>query len=211
MGRCGHQGPIRLWRAKPSVYNISMVKYCGDCGEKIMPSDKFCTSCGSKLDSAHQKSDSHEVEHTTASPNSVHQKRFGLNEAITTCFNNYANFKTRSTRSEYWFFVLFQLIIYSVVFLFIALVETANDSAAISSSAYDVLSVLGILFFFGFWVLILVPSIAVTVRRLHDVGSSGWMLLIYLIPYVGPIIIFVFLVGKSEKVENKWGNVPRLV
>jgi len=54
----------------------------------------------------------------------------------------------------------------------------------------------------------IVPSIAITVRRQHDIGLSGWFYLLILLPYLGGMIIFVFSLIPSQKHENKWGPVP---
>lgn len=57
--------------------------------------------------------------------------------------------------------------------------------------------------------IVFIPSLAVTVRRLHDTGKSGWYILLNLIPYVGGLIIFIFTVMDSEPGENKWGPNPK--
>lgn len=60
-----------------------------------------------------------------------------------------------------------------------------------------------------FWLGTLIPSLAVSVRRLHDVGKSGWFLLFWLIPIAGWIILFVWSVTKGDVGSNAWGDDPK--
>lgn len=117
---------------------------------------------------------------------------------------NYANFRGRARRKEYWGFYLFWAI--SLV-LFMgagfgidgALGNlAAGQEQPVAAAALSVLLVLA-----G-----IVPCIAVTVRRIHDLGLSGWFYLLILLPYVGGLIILVFSLLPSQKHENKWGPVP---
>jgi uncharacterized membrane protein YhaH (DUF805 family) len=103
-------------------------------------------------------------------------------------FERYAQFSGRASRSEYWYFVLANLAVYAVLLLLTQV-----------SSIFFVLYVV--------WALaILIPSLAVAVRRLHDSDKSGWLLLIGLIP-CGGIVVLVFLILESTPAENKYGPV----
>lgn len=106
-------------------------------------------------------------------------------DSISTCFNKYAEFVGRARRSEYWWFVLFGLIVSIVL-------------SPLSTS----LSLLASLALF-------VPSLAVAVRRLHDTGRSGWYLLISLIPLVGTIILIVWLATEGSPQPNQYGESPK--
>ncbi len=109
----------------------------------------------------------------------------------------YAVFDGRARRKEYWFFVLFNVII-SIV---LAVVDSA---VGLSSDAGNV-GVLG-----GIYSLaVLIPSIAVTVRRLHDTERSGWWILIAFVPFVGGIILLVFTVFDGTPGPNKYGADPK--
>jgi len=113
---------------------------------------------------------------------------------------NYANFNGRARRKEYWMFTLFYtLLVMACAFALALLVATG---AYMLTLLVAVMSIAAIL-------VHVVPSLAVTVRRLHDVGQSGWFLLLALVPYIGNLIIFVFSVIEGNKGTNKYGPDPK--
>ncbi|MBO4254267.1 DUF805 domain-containing protein [Streptomyces griseorubiginosus] len=105
----------------------------------------------------------------------------------------YAVFNGRARRKEYWMYTLFVGIIYVVLSVL---------SVATKSSAFSILLVI-------FWLAILLPSLAVGVRRLHDTGRSGWWLLFGIVPLVGGITLLVFTCLDSEPGQNKYGPNPK--
>jgi len=114
-----------------------------------------------------------------------------------TALKGYAVFSGRSRRSEYWYFTLFYLIFYAVCAIADGLTGSYDRAA-------------GIGLFTGVLTLaLLIPSLAVSVRRLHDTGRSGWWLLIALIPLVGAIILLVFLAQDSAAGANRFGANPK--
>jgi uncharacterized membrane protein YhaH (DUF805 family) len=113
----------------------------------------------------------------------------------------YADFTGRARRAEYWWFVLINfVVIFSLVVLIIILAGSDDSLTGLGGIVYAVYA-LGVI----------VPSLAVTVRRLHDTGKSGWMLLIGLIPFVGPIILLVFYFTDGEPGANQYGPSPKYV
>lgn len=109
---------------------------------------------------------------------------------------NYAGFSGRARRKEYWMFVLFNAIIAVVL----AILD--NAMGTMSESGYGILS--------GLYSLgVLVPSIAVGVRRLHDIGKSGWWLFISLVPLIGTIWLLVLLATDSQAGTNQYGTNPK--
>lgn len=117
---------------------------------------------------------------------------------------NYATFRTRARRKEYWGYYLFWTIAVVMVALLGLVIDAAMgnlDSGMEEPIASFVLPGLYVLATF-------VPSLAVTIRRIHDLGLSGWFYLLILLPYVGGLILFVFTLIPSQKHENKWGPVP---
>jgi uncharacterized membrane protein YhaH (DUF805 family) len=114
-------------------------------------------------------------------------------------WKKYAVFSGRARRKEYWYFVLFNIII--------SIVLTGIDGVTGSLSAATGMGLLS-----GLYALaILIPSIAVSVRRLHDTDRSGWWLLIALIPLVGAIILLVFVIQDSKPGANQFGENPKEV
>jgi uncharacterized membrane protein YhaH (DUF805 family) len=111
--------------------------------------------------------------------------------------NKYATFDGRARRSEYWYFVLFYVLILVGLTFVDGLIGTLNEEAGIG--------VLGVLFALG----TMVPGLAVTVRRLHDINRSGWWVLIGLIPLIGDLVLIVFAVQDSQPGTNKYGPNPK--
>jgi uncharacterized membrane protein YhaH (DUF805 family) len=112
---------------------------------------------------------------------------------------NYATFSGRARRAEYWMFVLFNMIFAIGLMIMDNVLGIAADD-------------LGYGPLYGLYTLfVLVPGLAVLVRRLHDIGKSGWMALILFIPLVGAIWLLILLVSDSEAGENKWGSNPKTI
>lgn len=108
----------------------------------------------------------------------------------------YATFEGRAHRKEYWMYVL--------IYVLISVVLHVVDSIAGTVEPESGAGLLSSLFVLG----TLLPSMAVTVRRLHDIGRSGWWILIGFVPLVGSLILFIFTVKAGEPTENRWGPVP---
>lgn len=109
----------------------------------------------------------------------------------------YAVFSGRARRKEYWFFFLFNIIFIIVLSFIDAIIGTYNAQANIG--------LLG-----GIYALaVLIPAIAVGVRRLHDTNRSGWWLLIGLIPILGGIVLLIFMLLDSQPGENQYGANPK--
>ena len=112
-------------------------------------------------------------------------------------FENYANFNGRARRSEYWYFALMNLII-----LIIAAVLDSTLGFNFSPLPYGYLYALVALATF-------IPGLAVAVRRLHDVGKSGWFYFIILIPLVGAIWLLVLFFTEGNQGDNQYGSDPK--
>jgi uncharacterized membrane protein YhaH (DUF805 family) len=109
----------------------------------------------------------------------------------------YADFSGRARRTEYWMFFLFNMI-----FAFLAAIIDNVLGTASSELGYGI--------FYGIYALAMfIPGLAVAVRRLHDVGKSGWMLLIAFIPLIGAIWLLVLLLTDSQEGTNNWGENPK--
>jgi len=104
----------------------------------------------------------------------------------------YAQFSGRSRRKEYWLYTLFYVVITFLTFYV----------DAVMGEGEGVLSLL-------LWLLLLVPGVAVIVRRLHDIDRSGWWSLILVIPLIGPIVILVFMCLDGTSGNNRFGPDPK--
>lgn len=113
--------------------------------------------------------------------------------ALFEIIKKYAKFEGRANRPQYWYFVLTQFLAFFILEL-LCVIPFVNIIAGLA------LLVLGL----G----LIVPGIAVTVRRLHDTNRSGWWLLLYFVPFVGAIVILVFMCLEGTKGANKYGDEP---
>ena len=106
-------------------------------------------------------------------------------QAVTLYFKNYVNFQGRSRRSEYWWVCLFNMIVSGIL------------TAALPEIA-------------GIWTLaVAIPSLSLAVRRLHDIGKSGWWYLLVARPLVGGIILLIWFCKDSRYEANQWGPCPK--
>ena len=123
---------------------------------------------------------------------------------LETIKQRYAQFEGRARRSEYWYFTL-----YYFIFSFIAgMIDIFFINPVILHATTEEASkggLLGMALALG----LLIPSIALAIRRLHDIGKSGWWLLIGLIPVVGLIVLIYFYVQDSQMGENLYGQNPK--
>lgn len=123
------------------------------------------------------------------------------------CFSLYVDGNGRARRKEYWSFVLWETVILAPLFLastlFMAAGETSYDQTMIGAGGLLLLAA-GII-----TLAFILPAIAVTIRRLHDIGLSGWLLLVGLIPYVGGIFIFIVSLIPSQARQNEHGLIPK--
>ncbi|MGG4608827.1 DUF805 domain-containing protein [Providencia sp. Me31A] len=116
--------------------------------------------------------------------------------------NNYANFSGRARRKEYWMFTLINTIILAV--LYIIMFSSIDYSTGEMSGIGSVVSVLILIYALA----LIVPSIAVCVRRLHDTNKSGWFFLLNFIPF-GGLVVFVFMCLDSNQGDNRFGPNPK--
>ena len=115
----------------------------------------------------------------------------GFGEAISQCFSNYSTFSGRATRAENWWWILFTVIGRLVFGIIDGLVGLPG--------------VLWLLFGLG----TLIPSLAVGVRRLHDINRTGWWLLLIFVPVIGWIVLIVWAIERGDMGPNKYGPDPR--
>lgn len=105
-------------------------------------------------------------------------------QAVQVCLRKYVDFSGRAVRSEFWWFALFQLIVMIV-------------ASMLGETVYAVVAL-----------ALVLPSLAVGARRLHDIGKSGWFLLLHLLPIIGILVLIFFWVQASQTESNEYGVVP---
>lgn len=135
------------------------------------------------------------------------QYQVSFGEAIKRAFSNYCNFRGRASRSEYWWFFLFTFLVSAVLGVpgYVAVFKNALAGST-DVSAFSGWSSLSYL-----WALVVfLPSFGLLFRRLHDSGRSGWNWLWSFLPFIGAIILLVYLCTESQPFPNKYGDVPNM-
>jgi uncharacterized membrane protein YhaH (DUF805 family) len=114
-------------------------------------------------------------------------------EAISSGFRNYVGFSGRASRSEFWYWILFTVLV--------SIVTSIIDLEVLSSSSISPFS--------SIWSLVtFLPSLAMGVRRLHDTDRSGWWWLLSFIPLIGIIVLIVFWCSAGTRGPNRFGPDP---
>lgn len=111
-------------------------------------------------------------------------------DAVRSVLTKYAVFSGRARRSEYWWFFLFNLVVSAVA---------AGIDAAIGTPIIAIIVGLALL----------LPTLAVGARRLHDTGRTGWLLLLAIIPLIGAIVLIVFFCQDTQPGDNQYGAAPK--
>lgn len=163
--------------------------------------------------------------------NVIKTPSMSFGEALKTCFKKYATFSGRARRSEFWWFSvlnwLLSIATYAVVWWKMAKIDEIQGQVAevmfdeekmaaltaqadsFDSTFYLLMAVIGII-----GLLLLLPSLAVAVRRLHNTGKSGWLLLAMIIPLVNIVIgimLLIYYLKDSDRNPNKFGPSPKYI
>lgn len=117
----------------------------------------------------------------------------------------YAEFSGRSRRKEYWMFILFVVLVSVALSLVVSVLGLSGDEEGSLFGVGGAVLIILVLFYFA----LLIPSIAVQVRRFHDQDKSGWFVLLNLIPYIGGIIVLVFMCLEGTRGPNRYGPDPK--
>lgn len=172
-------------------------KFCPNCGAEPDPLAVICVKCGYELKPIRHSGTSSAKTKKVESCDTYN----GDNDfiwAVKTCFSKYATFSGRARRKEFWYWYLFTCLTTIAAFLLGCLIAIIFQESNIGVAEVFILSN-------GIWSLIIfLPNLAVTVRRLHDVGHSGWYYLIAIIPVIGVILLLVALCTDSVD-DNKYG------
>ena len=168
--------------------------FCGECGFANPVSSQFCVSCGALMTKLDESPVSPAPGVIALPPPSflpqfvgadsllpLAPKKMSFGEAIMYCLKNYANFKGRASRTEYWYFYLFGILV-----LFV--------TGMLSAVLYSLVG-LGLI----------LPFITVLTRRLHDTGRSGKATLLLFVPFIGGILVLIWLCKDGDKDANRFG------
>lgn len=112
-------------------------------------------------------------------------------------FENYANFSGRARRSEYWYFILMNILI---------IVGMVLPSMALFSGMIGPVFIIVLV---GYVLAMIIPTLALIARRLHDIGKSGWYFLVRFIPVVGPIWFLILMCTEGNSGSNQYGIDPK--
>ena len=107
-----------------------------------------------------------------------------IQKSVRTCLTKYADFNGRAARPEFWWFVVFWIVVMAVTGL---VSKYVNFLAGLA---------------------LLLPGLAAGSRRLHDTGKSGWFQMLGLIPFVGPPIVIYLMAQPTDPAANEWGSAP---
>lgn len=121
----------------------------------------------------------------------------GPMQAVSSVFSKYATFSGRARRSEYWWFVVFSIVVLGIA----AGIDAGTGLAFEGSFVGPIYAVIAL--------ILVIPSIAVTFRRLHDTGRSGWWWLLSLLCGIGGIILFIFCLIAGNPGDNEYGPDPK--
>ena len=105
-------------------------------------------------------------------------------KAVKACFSKYADFKDRAARPEFWWFALFQFLVVAILGM---VSETLSGLVSLG---------------------LLLPALAVGARRLHDIGKSGWLMLLWLIPIIGWVMLIYWACQPGDPAANAYGGPP---
>ena len=162
---------------------------CTGCGSDNPENAQFCGGCGVSLSASTP---------TDVGIDAAELPMVDFGTAVKLGFQRYVDFSDRSTRAEYWWWGLFSVVVSFA--LFIADTLTGNSST---------FGWLGGLLETLFTLATIIPSLALSVRRLHDINRTGWWLLLLFVLVIGWIVLIVWAIERGDEGPNKYGPDPR--
>lgn len=198
------QGPVSINEllellANGIIQTTTLVARVGDAAWRPLPSvlaDMNIAAPCPPVGGAYQTGPSRRPQHESASDGDYHDGMGLLEIFKLTMTRNFANFSGRATRREYWMFQLASLLfLLSIYILGIFLIVLIDPSMSIIMMGLSLLYSLALI----------IPGLSLYVRRLHDTGRSGWMILLGLIPFIGGWILLIFSLLDSQRGTNAYG------
>lgn len=179
-------------------HHITLNKKVSDTPEPTWQSENDSTNAATYGQDIQSSSAYNAGNADASAPEQNTRFSFAPLQAFREFWGNYANFHGRTSRADYWLSVLF---LYLTVLLYLIPSFVLPFVDCFSPALY----VISIAAYICFYLAVAIPGLAIFVRRLHDIGKSGWFILLSLVPVVGSIIVFIFTLLPGEKVANKWG------
>ncbi|MDE6392604.1 MAG: DUF805 domain-containing protein [Muribaculaceae bacterium] len=128
----------------------------------------------------------------------MYQKQVSFGEAVNKALaQNYCNFSGRASRSDYWWYVLFTMILGVVIGFVLGIFGAGPTTVSVIQSLVSL--------------ALLLPGLGLSVRRLHDISKSGWWIFISLVPLIGAILLIVWFCKPSDPGMNQYGPEPNMV
>jgi uncharacterized membrane protein YhaH (DUF805 family) len=163
-------------------------KYCSSCGTELREGSVFCSNCGTSIER----------------PVVRNREIRGIFDYYKEALRKYADFSGRASVREFWMFVVGNLIIGFLggiaVLILAILIGLGSRNYILGALVYMIIAG-------GYGLYIIIPSISIAVRRLHDQDKSGAFYFITFIPYIGPIIILIFMCLQGNLGVNQYGDV----
>lgn len=126
----------------------------------------------------------------------MYQYQVSFSQAVRMAFDSYCRFQGRSSRSEYWWWVLFVAILSFCIGIIEGILGFSMTAVQATSGILSL--------------ALLLPGLGLSVRRLHDINKSGWWILLGLIPVVGAIVLIIWFAQNSQMQDNQYGPVPNM-
>jgi uncharacterized membrane protein YhaH (DUF805 family) len=128
----------------------------------------------------------------------MYQKQLSFGEAVNKALaQNYCNFSGRASRSEYWWYALFTMILGAVIGFVLGIFGAGSTAVSVIQGLVSL--------------ALLLPGLGLCVRRLHDISKSGWWIFISLVPLLGAILLIVWFCKPSDAGMNQYGPEPNMV
>lgn len=172
---------------------------CAECGESIPDNCMVCPNCGCPVgEKVESRTNSYKTTESTQSSSTSGDINFG--KAISICFQKFAQFSGRATKSEFWYFYLFCMLPGILGWL----LKLALEEYYHLFGDYFYISIIIDVFILIINFILFIPVLSVSIRRLHDINKSGWNILWILLPFIGIIILLIFWLKGSDG-DNQYG------
>lgn len=190
---CGHMISDKAVSCPQCGAPVEKKIQCTECGEFVFDNSVDCPNCGCPLEKK-MESKTNSYRATKSVKSYIASKNKKLDKIIEICvFQKFAQFSGRATREEFWYFF----------FCYMFFLIGAVCSFSTSKDGIHPIMIKSLITIFN--VGLFIPSISVSIRRLHDVNKSGWNMLWLFLPVIGIIILIIYWLQKSDK-DNQYGH-----